>query len=198
MSFELLCLVVLAYLVFGPRKLPEMARFFAKTMAEIRRAGNEFRYSLEDEIRKIEVEAKAPIKQLEPAPGVAGAVARPDQSASAAATDADPADADQWYESDEDWEQDAEAGELGSEAPPDTVPEVMPEVVAAAPNPPPVEAAWKRHEQSEQREQSGRPLPPVEARPQATSGSDQASSGEPPLQEPAAFEPEKAPVHAPR
>ena len=37
----------------------------------------------------------------------------------------------------------------------------------------PIEAAWKRHEQS------GRPLPPVEARPQATSGSDPAKSGEP-------------------
>ncbi|HVB40729.1 MAG TPA: BrnA antitoxin family protein [Terriglobales bacterium] len=37
----------------------------------------------------------------------------------------------------------------------------------------PIEAAWKRHEQS------GRPLPPVEAPPQATSGSDPAKSGEP-------------------
>ena len=48
-----------------------------------------------------------------------------------------------------------------------------------------IEAAWKRHEQS------GRPLPPrrparpqwrrpVEARPQATGGSDPAKSGEPP------------------
>ncbi|HEY7838744.1 MAG TPA: acetyl-CoA carboxylase biotin carboxylase subunit [Terriglobales bacterium] len=42
-----------------------------------------------------------------------------------------------------------------------------------APAAAPVEAAWKRHEQS------GRPLPPVEARPQATSGSDPAKSGEP-------------------
>jgi len=37
-----------------------------------------------------------------------------------------------------------------------------------------LEAAWKRHERY------GRPLPPVEARPQATSGSDPAKSGEPP------------------
>ncbi|HVB40018.1 MAG TPA: hypothetical protein VNE83_03900 [Terriglobales bacterium] len=35
------------------------------------------------------------------------------------------------------------------------------------------EAAWRCHEQS------GHPLPPVEARPQATSGSDPAKSGEP-------------------
>src|SRR6185437_2559356 len=36
-----------------------------------------------------------------------------------------------------------------------------------------VEAAWRCHEQS------GHPLPPIEARPQATSGSDPAKSGEP-------------------
>src|SRR6185437_10635230 len=35
------------------------------------------------------------------------------------------------------------------------------------------EAAWKRHEQSR------RSLPPIEARPRATSGSDPAKSGEP-------------------
>lgn len=118
MSFELLCLVVLAYLVFGPRKLPELARFFAKTMAEIRRAGNEFRYSLEDEVRKIELEVKQPAARL-PAAGVDGAVARPDAAVPAGATpeaalplqgeNAGPAiaeDEEQWYESD--WEPDAD------------------------------------------------------------------------------------------
>jgi len=51
-----------------------------------------------------------------------------------------------------------------------------PDLLEMAPPQPisaPVEAAWKRHEQS------GRPLPPIEARPQATSGSDPAKSGEP-------------------
>lgn len=56
MSFgELLFLAMLALLVFGPRKLPEMARAAAKIMAELRKASNEFRFSLEDEIRSIEV-----------------------------------------------------------------------------------------------------------------------------------------------
>lgn len=162
MSFELLCLVVLAYLVFGPRKLPEMARFFAKTMAEIRRAGNEFRYSLEDEIRKIEVEAKAPPKQLEPAPGVAGAVARPDPSAPPAAgseagstameTVAEPTDEDQeqWYESDWDWEQNAEAGELPSEpeAAAAELNETAPAPATAAPPAPSTPEAEPAHHQS--------------------------------------------------
>lgn len=52
---ELLFLALLALLVFGPRRLPEIARTVAKVMAELRKASNEFRYSLEDEIRNLEV-----------------------------------------------------------------------------------------------------------------------------------------------
>jgi len=76
MSFgELLFLAILALLVFGPRKLPEIARTVGKVMTDLRRAGNEFRYSLEDEIRRIEVSEHAPAK-IEPPPLVEGAVAR--------------------------------------------------------------------------------------------------------------------------
>ncbi|HUX67288.1 MAG TPA: twin-arginine translocase TatA/TatE family subunit [Terriglobales bacterium] len=65
MSFgELLFLAMLALLVFGPRKLPEVARTVAKIMAELRKASNEFRYSLEDEIRSIEVSERSQ-KRLE-------------------------------------------------------------------------------------------------------------------------------------
>ena len=76
MSFgELLFLAILALLVFGPRKLPEIARTVGKVMTDLRRAGNEFRYSLEDEIRRIEVSEHAPAK-TEPPPVVEGAVAQ--------------------------------------------------------------------------------------------------------------------------
>ena len=53
-GMELLFLALLALLVFGPRRLPEIARTVAKVMAELRKASNEFRYSLEDEIRNLE------------------------------------------------------------------------------------------------------------------------------------------------
>lgn len=57
MSFsELLFLSIVALLVFGPRKLPEIARVLGKTMAELRRAANEFRYSLEEEVRNLELQ----------------------------------------------------------------------------------------------------------------------------------------------
>ena len=67
MSFgELLFLTILALLVFGPRKLPEMARALARITAELRRASNEFRYTLEDEIRSMDLDLKgAGPKQIE-------------------------------------------------------------------------------------------------------------------------------------
>ena len=34
---------VIALLLFGPKKLPELARYVGKLMAEFRRASNEFR-----------------------------------------------------------------------------------------------------------------------------------------------------------
>jgi sec-independent protein translocase protein TatB len=67
-------LIFLALLLFGPKKLPELARQLGKLMAEFRRASNEFRMQMEDELRiadqqeqqkKIaEMEAAAPVMSL--------------------------------------------------------------------------------------------------------------------------------------
>jgi sec-independent protein translocase protein TatA len=43
-----------AYLLFGPKKVPEIARTIGKGMAELRRASNELRNSLEEEIRNLD------------------------------------------------------------------------------------------------------------------------------------------------
>ncbi|HEX4576874.1 MAG TPA: twin-arginine translocase TatA/TatE family subunit, partial [Edaphobacter sp.] len=40
-----------ALLLFGPKKLPELARQLGKLMAEFRRASNEFRMQMEEELR---------------------------------------------------------------------------------------------------------------------------------------------------
>jgi sec-independent protein translocase protein TatB len=45
---------VLALLLFGPKKLPELARQLGKLMGEFRRASNEFRMQMEDELRMSE------------------------------------------------------------------------------------------------------------------------------------------------
>ena len=44
-------IVILALLLFGPKKLPELARQLGKLMADFRRASSEFRSQMEDELR---------------------------------------------------------------------------------------------------------------------------------------------------
>jgi sec-independent protein translocase protein TatB len=42
---------ILALVLFGPKKLPELARQLGKLMGEFRRASNEFRMQMEEELR---------------------------------------------------------------------------------------------------------------------------------------------------
>lgn len=53
---EMIFIFLLALLIFGPRKLPEIAREVGKFMAEFKRAGNEFKHQIESEIQQIELE----------------------------------------------------------------------------------------------------------------------------------------------
>jgi sec-independent protein translocase protein TatA len=52
---ELMIILVLALVVLGPQKLPELARSLGKGLAEFKRASNDFRRSLEEEARTVEV-----------------------------------------------------------------------------------------------------------------------------------------------
>ncbi len=56
---EMLFIFVVALLVFGPKKLPELGRSLGKGIAEFRRASAELRNSLEREIQSIEQETKS-------------------------------------------------------------------------------------------------------------------------------------------
>jgi Tat protein translocase TatB subunit len=47
---ELLIIVVIALVVFGPKRLPELGRTVGKGLNEFRRASNDLKRSLEDEI----------------------------------------------------------------------------------------------------------------------------------------------------
>ncbi len=48
---ELIVIFVIALIVFGPRKLPELGRSLGRSIAEFKKATNEFQSTLEDEIR---------------------------------------------------------------------------------------------------------------------------------------------------
>jgi sec-independent protein translocase protein TatB len=63
---EMFFLVVLALLLFGPRRLPEIARQMGKFMAEFKKASNEFQGQIHEEIRKLELEEADPRKHIEP------------------------------------------------------------------------------------------------------------------------------------
>jgi Tat protein translocase TatB subunit len=47
---ELLLILVIALIVFGPKKLPEMGKSLGKMMAEFRKASTDFKRTLEEEV----------------------------------------------------------------------------------------------------------------------------------------------------
>lgn len=49
-----LILMVLALVVFGPRRLPEIGRQIGKLMYEFRKASNDFKFQMEEELRAAE------------------------------------------------------------------------------------------------------------------------------------------------
>lgn len=48
---ELILIFVIALIVFGPKRLPEIGRSIGKAMGEFKKATNEMRMTLEEEVR---------------------------------------------------------------------------------------------------------------------------------------------------
>jgi TatA/E family protein of Tat protein translocase len=85
---HLVVLFVVALIIFGPQKLPELARMLGKATAEFLKMTNDYRFALEDEVRELERQtrireeetaaaaraAQAPVPA--PAPAPEGAVPR--------------------------------------------------------------------------------------------------------------------------
>lgn len=61
---EILFILLLALLLFGPRRLPELGRMLGRGLMEFRRASTDLRSTIEDEIRSLEregtIEPKTP------------------------------------------------------------------------------------------------------------------------------------------
>ncbi|HUI84006.1 MAG TPA: twin-arginine translocase TatA/TatE family subunit [Candidatus Binatia bacterium] len=70
---DILFILLLALVIFGPKRLPEIARQLAKMMAQFRMMRDDFRRQVEGELLKIELEEKqktaAPPVQPEPSAG---------------------------------------------------------------------------------------------------------------------------------
>lgn len=63
---EMVFLVILAFMLFGPKRLPEIARQLGKFVAEFKKASNDFQSQIHQEIRKLELDDADPRKHLEP------------------------------------------------------------------------------------------------------------------------------------
>jgi sec-independent protein translocase protein TatB len=74
----MLFIVLLALLVVGPKRLPGLMRELGKYMAEFKRASNEFRRQLEDEMLNIELEEHA--KKEKEAPRILPPEPQPEES----------------------------------------------------------------------------------------------------------------------
>ena len=63
---EMLIILVIALIIFGPRKLPELGKSLGKSLAEFKKASNELRNTLEEEIR-VEEQREKEVKATPPA-----------------------------------------------------------------------------------------------------------------------------------
>ena len=64
---ELMIILVIALIIFGPRKLPELGRSLGRSLKEFKRASNELRNTLDEEIRVEEERSTERQRPPEPA-----------------------------------------------------------------------------------------------------------------------------------
>jgi TatA/E family protein of Tat protein translocase len=74
---ELIIILVIALIIFGPRKLPELGRSLGKSIGEFKKASNELRSTLEEEIRVEEQKEQKAAVRAEQNSAVAAASAMP-------------------------------------------------------------------------------------------------------------------------
>jgi TatA/E family protein of Tat protein translocase len=81
---------VLALIIFGPKKLPEIGRQLGKLVGEFRRASNEFKFQIEEELRQAELNDRQtiapPSKELDSSSSDSSS-ALPTESAVSASSD---------------------------------------------------------------------------------------------------------------
>jgi TatA/E family protein of Tat protein translocase len=63
---EMIFIFLLALIIFGPKKLPEIGRQIGKALNEFKRASNEFRAQIETEIANIDREVQPRDREVQP------------------------------------------------------------------------------------------------------------------------------------
>jgi TatA/E family protein of Tat protein translocase len=63
---ELIIILVIALIVFGPRKLPELGKSLGRSLNEFKKASNDLQNTLEQEIRLEEQKEAAAARKTEP------------------------------------------------------------------------------------------------------------------------------------
>jgi sec-independent protein translocase protein TatA len=84
---ELIVIFVIALIIFGPRKLPELGRSLGRSINEFKRASNELKNTLEEEIRIDEQRQTEPAKAASPSGAQASATPASTPQAAAPADD---------------------------------------------------------------------------------------------------------------
>ena len=83
---ELIIILVIALLVIGPHKLPELAKSLGKGLAEFKKATDDFQRNVQEEARKADEKPAAPPEQVAAAAPTEQADIQPAAETAAAAT----------------------------------------------------------------------------------------------------------------
>jgi sec-independent protein translocase protein TatA len=77
---ELIVILVIALIVIGPQKLPDLARSLGKGLAEFRRATDDFKQNIEDEAKAAEEKERIAKEVAAKEEAEQSAIAEPDKN----------------------------------------------------------------------------------------------------------------------
>jgi sec-independent protein translocase protein TatB len=87
---------IVVLVVFGPQKLPELAKGLGKLMAEFRKASTDFKSAFEEEMRDLERQSLMAERKKSAEAAAASAIAEPTQPATLATPSGTETPANEW------------------------------------------------------------------------------------------------------